>query len=145
MFHSHPIAFAASIAMSVGVQSMLVLSMYLIARGLYTDPPTLAEHFVIVPIAMLASALPITPAGLGLLEAAMEWLYKVIPAVPTEASGTLIALVFEIVKVVMAVLGTIFYWTASKDVRESIEIAEEEAAHSEEHECDEPIVAGRSA
>jgi uncharacterized membrane protein YbhN (UPF0104 family) len=133
MFHSHPIAFGASILMSLGVQSMLVISMYLIARGLYTDPPTLVEHFVIVPIAMLASALPITPAGIGLLEAAMDKLYDVIPAIPTEASGTLVALVFEIVKVVMAVLGTIFYWTANKDVRESIEIAEEEIAHPEEH------------
>ncbi len=109
-----------------------MISMYLIARGLYTDPPTLAEHFVIVPIAMLASALPITPAGIGLLEASMDKMYDIIPAVPTEASGTLVALVFEIVKVVMAVLGTIFYWTASKEVRESIEIAEEEAAHPED-------------
>lgn len=143
MFHSHPIAFGASILMSLGVQAMLVVSMYLIARGLYTDIPTLAEHFVIVPIAMLASALPITPAGIGLLEAAMDKLYDVIPAVPTEASGTLIALVFEIVKVVMAVLGTIFYWTANKEVRESIEIAEEEAAHPEEHDQNEPIIADR--
>ena len=133
MFHSHPIAFGASIVMSLGVQSMLVLSMYFIARGLYTNPPTLSEHFVIVPIAMLASALPITPAGIGLLEAAMEKLYEVIPATTTKASGTLVALVFEIVKVVMAALGTIFYWTANEDVLESIEIAEEEAVHPEEH------------
>ncbi len=132
MFHSHPIAFGASIVMSLGVQSMIVISMYLIARGLYTDPPTLAEHFVIVPVAMVASAIPITPAGIGLLEASMDSMYAIVPAVPTEASGTLVALVFEIVKVVMAVLGTLFYWTASKEVRESIEIAEEKAAHHED-------------
>lgn len=145
MFHSHPIAFGASILMSVGVQGMLVISMYLIARGLYSEIPTLAEHFAIVPIAMLASALPITPAGIGLLEAAMDKLYEVIPAIPTEASGTLIALVFELVKVVMAVLGTIFYWTANKELRESIEIAEEEAAHPEEHDRSEPVTTDRFA
>ena len=32
MFHSHPIAFGASILMSLGVQSMMVISIYLIAR-----------------------------------------------------------------------------------------------------------------
>ncbi len=128
MFHSHPIAFGVSIAMSIGVQTMLVLSMYLIARGLYTNPPTLAEHFVIVPIGMLASALPITPAGIGVFEAAVQSLYAIVPAVPTKASGTLVALVFEIVKVVMAILGTIFYWTANEEVRESLEIAEEQTA-----------------
>ena len=126
MFHSHSIAFGISIVMSLAVQSMLAVSIYLIARGLYSDPPSLVEHFVIVPIAMLASALPITPAGIGVLEAAMAALYKVIPAVPTEASGTLVALVFEMVKVIMAVIGTVFYWTANAEVRESLEIAEAE-------------------
>ncbi len=139
MFHSHPLAFGASVAMSVGVQSMLVISMYLIARGLYSDPPTLLEHFVIVPIGMLASALPITPAGIGVLEATIQSLYAVVPAVPTQASGTLVALVFEIVKVVMAVIGTIFYWTANDEVRESLEIAEEETTeHAGPGSSDQP-------
>ena len=126
MFHSHPVAFAASIAMSLGVQSLLVISVYLIARGLYTDPPSLAEHFVIVPIGMLTSALPLTPAGIGVFEATIQALYNLVPATPTEASGTLVALVFEIVKVVMAAIGTVFYWTANEEVRHSLEIAEEE-------------------
>lgn len=128
MFHHHPIAFAVSVLMSVGVQGLLVISMVLIARGLYPSPPTLAEHFIIVPIGMLASALPITPAGIGVLEGAIELMYRTVPAVPTEASGTLVALVFEIVKVVMAVIGTVFYWTAGAEVRESLEEAEAEPA-----------------
>ena len=128
MFNAHPTAFGAAILMSLGVQGMLVISMYLVARGLYTSPPTLAEHFIIVPIGMLASALPITPAGIGVLEAAIDQMYKLIPAQVTDASGTLVALVFEMVKVVMAIIGTVFYWTASAEVHESIEEAEEEDA-----------------
>ncbi|TWT82431.1 hypothetical protein CA13_38940 [Planctomycetes bacterium CA13] len=124
MFHRHPIAFFFAIVMSLGVHTLLVISMYLIAKSLYLDPPTLLDHFVIVPIGMLAAALPITPAGLGVYEAAIEWLYRIIPATKTTASGTLVALVFEIVKVVMAVIGTLFYWTANAEERESIEAAE---------------------
>ncbi len=131
MFHSHPVAFGASILMSLGVQAMLVISVYLVARGLYTDPPTLAEHFVIVPIGMVASALPLTPAGLGVFEATINTLYKFVPAQATEASGTLVALVFEIVKVAMAAMGTVFYWTANEEVRHSLEIAEEETQPAE--------------
>ena len=56
--------------MSVGVHGLLTLSVYLIARSLYPSVPTLAEHFIIVPIGMLASALPLTPAGIGVFEAA---------------------------------------------------------------------------
>ncbi|MCC9657677.1 lysylphosphatidylglycerol synthase transmembrane domain-containing protein [Rhodopirellula halodulae] len=123
MFHHHPWAFAASILMSVVVQGLLVISMYLIAVSMYDLPPTLAEHFVIVPIGMLMSALPLTPAGIGVLEATIETLYHIIPARTTDASGTLVALAFELVKVVMAVIGTVFYWTAGREVQESLEEA----------------------
>jgi len=126
MFHTHPLALVISIAMSIGVHGMLTISFYLIARGLYVAPPSFAEHFVIVPIGLIASALPITPAGVGVLEAAVEALYRIVPAQPTQASGTLVALVFEFVKVVMAIIGTLFYWTAGTEVQHSLEIASEE-------------------
>lgn len=124
MFHDHPIAFGVSIVMSVGVHAMLTISVYLIAMSLYPAVPTLAEHMIIVPIGMLASTLPLTPAGIGVFEAAIDWLYKLIPAQSTNASGTLIALVFEMVKVIIAVIGTLFYWTAGAEVKESLEEAE---------------------
>ncbi|TWU47269.1 hypothetical protein Poly51_50680 [Rubripirellula tenax] len=142
MFHHHPFAFGLSILMSLGVQGMLVISMYLVARGMYASPPTLADHFVIVPIGMLASALPITPAGMGVLELVVETLYRSVPAIPTEASGTLVALVFEIVKVVMAVIGTVFYWTAGAEVRESIEQAEEQSEEGGEEGADSDEIDG---
>ncbi|TWT98799.1 lysylphosphatidylglycerol synthase transmembrane domain-containing protein [Neorhodopirellula pilleata] len=123
-FHVHPWAFGLSLLMSVGVQGLLVVSLCLIANAMYASPPTFAEHFVIVPIGMLASALPITPAGVGVLEATIETLYHLVPARVTDASGTLVALVFELVKVVLAIMGTIFYWTAGKEVQASLEYAE---------------------
>ena len=126
MFHHHPLAFGVSILMSLGVHAMLTISMFLIARSLYPSVPSFAEHFIIVPIGMLASALPLTPAGIGVFEAAIEWLYKTIPSEPTLASGTLVALTFEIVKVLIAIIGTVFYWTAGEEVRQSLEEAEQE-------------------
>ena len=74
---------------------------------------------------MLASALPITPAGVGVWEAAVATLYEMIPATPTKASGTLVALVFEMLRILLAFVATVFYWTANEEVRESLEIAEE--------------------
>lgn len=132
MFHEHPVAFVTAVLMSVGVQAMLAISIYLVARGLYASPPTLAEHFVIVPIAMIASALPISPAGLGVLEAAMESLYHLLPAEPTAASGTLVALVFEIVRFAVAGIGTLLYWTAPAEVRTSLQEAEREGTDRHE-------------
>ncbi len=138
-FHHHPWAFALSLLMSVYVQGSFVVSMYLIATSMYAAPPTLAEHFVIVPIGILASALPITPAGIGVLEVTIETLYHLVPARATEASGTLVALVFELVKLVIAGIGTIFYWTAGKDVHESLEYVEEHPDASATDSLDDQI------
>jgi glycosyltransferase 2 family protein len=122
VFHKHPIILAWSLVMSLAVHGLLVLSAFWIARSLYgAAAPGLGDHALIFPIANLASAMPIAPAGLGVLEAAMEWLYRIVPAEPTIASGTLVALVYEIVKVILAALGILFYWTAGPDVRRSLQ------------------------
>jgi len=121
VFHRHPFIFAISLLLSLTVHILLAFSAFWIATSLYgMDAPTLAEHTLIFPIACLAAALPIAPAGLGVFEGAMEWLYQVVPSNPTIASGTLVALVFEIVKVIIAILGMIFYWTANPDIRGSL-------------------------
>jgi len=132
-FHRHPWGFAISVVLSVLVQSLFAVSVFLVAVGLYGgrgSVPGLAEHFLIVPVGMLASALPIAPAGLGLFEAAIEWGYGVVPTEPTRASGTLVALVFEFVKLLLAILGVLFYWTAGRDVQQSIAATEQEAEES---------------
>lgn len=125
-FHEHPLAFGLAVVLSLVVQALLVLSMYLIASGLYSNPPTLAQHFVIVPIGMLVAALPLTPAGMGVLEVAIDSMYRLFQPEDAVASGTLVALVFELVKLVVAMVGTVFYWTAGTDVRETVEAAERE-------------------
>jgi len=124
MFHHNPVAFGISLLMSVAVHVLLAISIFMIAKSIYASPPSFTDHLIIVPIANIAAALPIAPAGLGVMEAAMDWLYRVIPTTPTIASGTLVALIYEIVKVVMAIIGIIFYWSAGRDVKRSIEDAE---------------------
>jgi len=132
VFHRHPFVFAISLLLSLAVHLLLACSAYWISTSLYgSDAPSLADHTLIFPIACVAAALPIAPAGLGVFEGAMEWLYQVVPAEPTIASGTLVALVFEMVKVIMAVLGMIFYWTADSDVRSSLVEVQSDSAKTE--------------
>lgn len=124
VFHRHPQVFVAAFGLSLGVHVMLVLSAFWVARGLFGElAPGLGDHMVIFPIACFASALPIAPAGLGVLEAAMEWLYRVVPAEPTLASGTVVALVIEFMKILMAMLGMVFYWVADREIDSSLKEA----------------------
>ena len=139
-FHRHPFAFGASLLMSVGVQGLFAISVYLLARSLYVAPPNLTEHLVIVPLGMLASALPLTPAGVGVWEVAIATLYEMIPATPTLASGTLVALTFEMLRILLALVATVFYWTANEEVRESLEKAEQQGRTVQEEEEEEETV-----
>ena len=63
------------VGLSVVVQALLAISVYGIAVGLHPDHPSMVQHLVIVPVAMLVSTLPLTPGGVGLLEAAMVAMY----------------------------------------------------------------------
>lgn len=117
IFHQRPASLLLAIFITLGVQGGLATSMYLISLALFSDAPTLTQHFVIVPVGMLVSAVPLTPAGVGLLEVAIEAMYRWALPATSKASGTLVALVFEAVKIAMAVIGTLFYWTAPAEVR----------------------------
>lgn len=71
------------IAASVAVHCLLTFSTFCISHGLYTTAPTLSEHFSVVPPAMAAGALPLTPGGVGLQEAAIATLFDEVLKKPT--------------------------------------------------------------
>lgn len=135
-YSEHPWTLCLSLIMSLCVHGLLSSSLFVIAISLYDDAPTLIQHMIIVPISMLAGALPISPAGLGVFEATFDAMYKVVPSEPTLASGTIVALFYLLIRILIAFLGTVFYWTAGDDVRSSIQEAEADAEPSAEATVD---------
>jgi hypothetical protein len=122
-----------AVGISVGVDVIIVLSFYCVARGLPVESPTLAEHFVIVPAATMAGAIPATPSGLGTMEAAVDALYQAMPratAVPA-GDGTLVALGQRATTILMAAGCFGFYLLGSGELREVICEVEEAEAEAE--------------
>ena len=123
------------LACSVGMLSntMFFLSFYFVAQGLPVHAPTLAQHFVIVPTANLAGAIPATPSGLGTMELAVDKLYQAVPsasAIPA-GDGTLVALGQRATMILVAAGCLAFYVMQRGDLREVIhEVEEAEAARS---------------
>ncbi len=128
IFNVHRGTMLVVLVMSAVVHAGLIVSVDLIARALFERPPSFKEHLVIVPASLAATALPVTPAGLGVMEGCMEYLYRVIPtpALDGKGMGTLVALVYDFSRIVLAIVGVIFYWTAGREVRDSIEAVESE-------------------
>jgi uncharacterized protein (TIRG00374 family) len=111
--------------------TLFILSFYFVAQGLPVQAPTLVQHFVIVPVANLAGAIPATPSGLGTMELAVDKLYQAVPtAKPIPAGdGTLVALGQRATMILVAVGCLAFYVLQRGDLREAMhEIEEVEAA-----------------
>lgn len=90
-----------------------VLTFYFSALTLWdaTDPgqkiPTLAEHFLIVPIGLVISALPLFPGGAGIGELGFGALYGWLGA--TVACGVLGSLVQRVVTWILGAVGYLVY------------------------------------
>ncbi|MEX2091229.1 MAG: lysylphosphatidylglycerol synthase transmembrane domain-containing protein [Pirellulales bacterium] len=118
-------------AISLVSNTLFILSFYFVAQGLPVQAPTLAQHFVIVPIANLAGAIPATPSGLGTMELAVDRLYQAVPsASPIPAGdGTLVALGQRATMILVAAGCLAFYILQRGNLREAMhEIEEVEAA-----------------
>jgi hypothetical protein len=111
--------------MSLAVHALLTLAIFCAATAIFDQAPTLTEHFIIVPLANVAGAIPITPAGLGTFELAMDQLYDLVPAQP-QADGTIVALAYRFMTIVIAMVGVVYYWFSRREVTEILSAAENE-------------------
>lgn len=111
--------------LSLVVHIVFATALYLAAAAIFPQHPTLVEHFMIVPLSLVAGALPLAPAGLGTFEAAMKILYRVVPA-QSGGDGFLVALVFRLITILIAAIGVGYYWTRRREVGDLLREAEQE-------------------
>jgi glycosyltransferase 2 family protein len=103
------LAFVLSI--SIVVHFGLTGAMCLISNALYTNPPTVAQHFIVIPPAVVAGALPLTPGGLGVQEGAIDQLFREMPGVDKQFSGLVIAAMYRLMTFCVAGIGAVYYFT----------------------------------
>lgn len=123
-----------SIVMSLGVHALSSLSIFCIASGLPGAAPSLGSHFVIVPLAILASTLPLPLSGLGAMEFVMDALYVQAPsAVPvTQGTGFIAAIAYRMITIVVAIIGFGYYLTNRSAVQQVMHETEAAEAASEQ-------------
>ena len=127
IFEGRPFLVASLVAMSCMVHSILTYGMYLVSIALYTNAPTLADHFLTVPPSFAAAALPLTPGGVGVQEAAIVKLFKELPNLPNGFSGLAVAAMFRLEGILVAAIGGIYYVFGATEIKKIKKQAEEEA------------------
>jgi uncharacterized membrane protein YbhN (UPF0104 family) len=117
-------------AMSLGVHLLGAAGIYLTARGLGGNVPSLGYHFVVVPLGMIVGVLPLPMSGLGAFEAVIEFFYMHVPnaVAVSKGQGLVVAFGYRVITILIAVIG-LFYWLGSR--REVAEVLHETEELSE--------------
>jgi len=130
VFERRPGLVLVVMMMSLIVHSALACSFYMISAGLYRNPPSFLEHVQVVPSGMVAGALPIAPAGLGVQELALVEMFKQLPSVDETFSGLAVAAAYRLVTIFISLIGVIYYFTSQIRIgeKETEELEKELAA-----------------
>ncbi len=99
LYRSRPASVAAAIGLSTlsSVCDVLAFSCYsqTLWDGLATNPlPSLSEHFLLVPVGLVISAVPLFPGGVGIGEAGFGGLYRLFDS--DAANGVLGSILFRV-------------------------------------------------
>ena len=114
-----------AIAMSLGVHSLNAIAIYCIATGLPGESLSLADHLVVVPMAMVAGSLPL-PGGLGSFEWALDFLYRGLsPAAHPIENGLIVALGYRVATIAIATIGVVFYFVSKREIKTLMQHAAE--------------------
>lgn len=107
-----------ALVMSLAVHSLISITFHLVASGLSGQGPSLTSHFLIVPLSLVAGALPISFSGLGVFEGTVEFFYHYAsPGMEiSKGQGFIVALCYRIILLVTAVIGFIFYLAGRREV-----------------------------
>jgi glycosyltransferase 2 family protein len=114
---------ATSIVVGLISQSLLAACIWAIAAALLPEPPGIAQHLVIVPLALLTTMLPLPGYGLGAFEVALEFLYRHV-GLASAGSGLLVAVAFRAVMVATALISAIIYAANRRELTDVLTHAE---------------------
>lgn len=90
-------------------QAATAFAFWLIASGLPGTAPSPLQFLVIVPLSLVAAAVPLPMGGLGALEAMFAYLYQLLSFPP--ARGLLVALAYRLTTIFVALGGVPFFLT----------------------------------
>ncbi|MCZ6664531.1 MAG: lysylphosphatidylglycerol synthase transmembrane domain-containing protein [Gammaproteobacteria bacterium] len=119
--------------MSIAVHSLSATAIYVAAQGLPGAAPGYAAHFLIVPLGMLAAAMPLSLSGLGLLDGVLDLLYVQIPTYPVAVgTGLMVGIAYRAITIGIAIIGFIYYLANRAAVAQVMKHAEAQGETSGE-------------
>lgn len=120
LYQSRPHVLFLALAISLVGHIGMISSFYFSAKAISGESfvPGYAQHLFFIPAAELAGIIPLTPGGVGLLEEAVNALYKLNGA--ADGTGILTCLAYRAVTLAIALIGAAYYLTSRREVDQAM-------------------------
>jgi uncharacterized protein (TIRG00374 family) len=69
---------ALALVMAMGIHALYVFAFYSVSRAMFSRLPTLGQHYVMVPLALFSTAVPLPFGALGVSEHVSDELFKLV-------------------------------------------------------------------
>jgi uncharacterized membrane protein YbhN (UPF0104 family) len=124
-YRHHRASLFAGILLGCITHTLFAIALWCVGQGLPMTSPPLSTMFVITPMSLAAGAIPLTPSGLGVAEAAIGQLFQ--SAGFNQADGYLAGITYRVMTYVMAAVGAVYYVSARRAVTQVLQEAEQAA------------------
>lgn len=102
-----------SVLMSFTAQSLVVFLYMIVGNALGLSQIKMQTYFLVVPLGLITTALPIAPAGVGVGQAAFIYLFYTYLGYQTEVGATAIT-IQQVIMFFLGLIGAYFYLTRKK-------------------------------
>ena len=106
-YRDHPKTLLVAIVASLASQTFQILC-FICVCGWLGAKLTLVEYFFIVPVGLVATSVPISPAGIGVGQVAFYYLFNLILGIDNLVGPTSIT-AFQVTQMIWGIVGALFY------------------------------------
>jgi uncharacterized protein (TIRG00374 family) len=114
-YRNRPGILAATLALSIGNFLCMTGVAMLCGHAIGETHLTVMQYFLLVPIGLLATAIPVAPAGLGVGHAAFNWLFQLAGS----SNGPELFTMMVAIQILFNLTGVFFYLAAPKVAKEA--------------------------
>jgi glycosyltransferase 2 family protein len=107
MLRTSPLALLAAFALALVTQILAVFAVVVVAKTLKIGALSVADYMFAVPLTLVANALPLTPSGIGVGEAAFDQICRWLEPTPSGAAYSSIFFAFRLVSTLTCIPGLI--------------------------------------
>lgn len=114
LYSTNKLSIVFAIVMSITTNILFATTIWLVALGVSTGPPSFYEHLVMAPIAMVANSIPL-PGGVGGMEFALVSMYDSYGG----SGGVIVAICFRLCILFVSMIGWIIWLVGGSEKLEA--------------------------